>query len=104
MTTKTRNEVVKDIRHALRFRSGRAWSVTVGRGTVWGYIYINAPKKDQVRGCMTVADRHELARLMGLLDTMVHHQGIMVSPEEYDEMEQRARGLWDGQITPPPLD
>jgi hypothetical protein len=38
-----RNETIKAIRTALQRRSGKAWSVTGGRGTAWGWIHIDAP-------------------------------------------------------------
>ena len=41
--TMDRNEAVKRIRVALRQRSGKAWSVTCGRGTAWGWITIDVP-------------------------------------------------------------
>src|SRR5919106_1076456 len=39
-----RDEAIRQIRAALRRRSGRAWSVTGGRGTAWGWITITAPR------------------------------------------------------------
>lgn len=38
-----RNEAIKRIRTALQKRSGKAWSVTGGRGTAWGWLTIDAP-------------------------------------------------------------
>lgn len=38
-----RNETIKEIKSALKQRSGKAWSVTGGRGTAWGWITITAP-------------------------------------------------------------
>lgn len=38
-----RNEAIQRIKTALRRRSGKAWSVTGGRGTAWGWINIDAP-------------------------------------------------------------
>ncbi len=40
-----RDEAIKAIRAALKRRTGRAWSVTGGRGTAWGWITITAPPK-----------------------------------------------------------
>lgn len=39
-----RNTVIKEIRTALKERTGKTWSVTGGRGTAWGWIKIDAPK------------------------------------------------------------
>jgi hypothetical protein len=39
-----RNETIKTIRTALRRRSGKAWSVTGGRGTGWGWITSPHPR------------------------------------------------------------
>lgn len=93
-----RDAVIKAIRVSLQERSGKAWSVTGGRGTAWGWITIYAPPsrctghavvkagasgvnpedyeyKDtgEPNGNMTSADSAELAKLMGL--PAVHHQG-----------------------------
>jgi hypothetical protein len=88
-----RDEAAKAIRVSLRFRSGRAWSVTVGRGTVWGWLTITAPpsRREEGGSTMRVEDRAELARLLGLGE-MVHAQGVMVCPEERSEYVDRARG------------
>lgn len=42
-THEDRNATIKAIRTALQRRSGKAWSVTGGRGTAWGWIHIDAP-------------------------------------------------------------
>ncbi len=38
-----RDEAIARIRTALKRRSGKAWSVTGGRGTAWGWITVEAP-------------------------------------------------------------
>ena len=113
-----RNESIKEIKTALRKRSGKTWSVTGGRGTAWGWINIDAPpkrktahhvKKDgvltdnpedyeerdtgELGGHMTPADRKELAELLGL-DKPVHFQGESIpSGCNYrDEYFDRANG------------
>jgi hypothetical protein len=43
-----RSEVTKHIKKYLRERTGRDWSVTGGRGTAWGWLRIEAPKKRRV--------------------------------------------------------
>lgn len=44
-----RDDAIRRIRQALRRRSGKAWSVTGGRGTAWGWITITAPPRRQDR-------------------------------------------------------
>lgn len=45
--TSDRNATIKAIKTALQRRSGKAWSVTGGRGTAWGWIRIDAPPARQ---------------------------------------------------------
>lgn|SRR3990167_9879937 len=45
-----RNEAIKRIKAALKRRSGKAWIVTGGRGTTWGWIKINAPPSRRTWG------------------------------------------------------
>lgn len=95
-----RNAVIERIRVALRSRSGKAWSVTGGRGTAWGWIKIDAPparctwryrlKADaldypenyeeydagQRNGHMSPTERKELAGLLGL--DLAHFQGVSI--------------------------
>lgn len=84
-----RNEAIDRIRRALKARSGKAWSVTGGRGTAWGWIKIDAPPKRQRYdfegnkipegdryGYMGLEDRAELAKLLGRRDgDLIHPQG-----------------------------
>lgn len=112
----TRDEAISEIRAALKRRSGKAWSVTGGRGTAWGWIRIDVPParrtahavKDaeapdrpesyrtvdtgEPGGHMTPTDGAELARLLGL--EAVHFQGasIPASPDYRAEYVARARG------------
>ena len=111
-----RNEAISRIRAGLKRRSGKAWSVTGGRGTAWGWICIDAPparctarfelpegladrpenyrEVDTFRpgGHMTPADREFLGRLLNK-DT-VHFQGesIPASDDYYQEYVDRAEG------------
>ena len=115
-----KNATIKAIKSALQRRSGKAWSVTGGRGTAWGWIRITAPParctaghdlpagqsdwpENYVRnetkypqggaGVMTMADKIELGKLLGL-DKPVHDQGESVgaSTAYYREYLARARG------------
>lgn len=113
----TRDDAIKEIKSALRRRSGRSWSVTGGRGTAWGWININVPpalrtshamKKPgavydrpedyeeidtgEPGGYMTKADRAALGDLLGL--PPVHHQGVSIPPQGdyYAEYVDRANG------------
>lgn len=114
-----RNHTIVAIRTALKRRSGKAWSVTGGHGTAWGWITISAPPArrtfksvpkayntdlrpgiehyDEVDtgnpgGFMGATDRAELARLLGL--EAVHFQGesIPSSHDHYVEYIDRAEG------------
>jgi len=112
-----RKATIKAIKTGLQKRSGKAWSVTGGRGTAWGWLTIDAPptrrtchavlksgavtdypedyeEKDtgEPGGCMTIADREELAGLLGL--ETVHHQGVSIpaSSKYWEEHVDRAQG------------
>lgn len=98
-----RTIAIKLIRDALRKRSGKAWSVTGGRGTAYGWITISAPparcvydsdgnRTDSEFGYMGRRDREELARLLGL--DHVHMQGETVAASNDYRLEYiaRARG------------
>lgn len=112
-----RDEAIARIRTALRKRSGKAWSVTGGRGTAWGWITVSAPPRrctwssreigkddrgDSIwewydtgapTGAMGPADAAELGQLLGL-EKPVHHQGesIPASSDYYLEFTDRAEG------------
>lgn len=97
----SRDEAIKNIRSALRRRSGKAWSVRGGSGTSWGWIEIDAPPARRTWGWRlkpgladspenyeeydtghpgghaSPADRAELARLLNLAD--VHWQGVSIA-------------------------
>jgi hypothetical protein len=75
MADPSRAHTIAAIRAALKERSGKAWSVTGGRGTAYGWIRILAvPARCDQWGSMTDADRDELTRLLGH-DRPIHHQG-----------------------------
>jgi hypothetical protein len=116
--TMDRDEAIKRIKAALKRRSGKAWSVTGGKGTAWGWIEIDATPKNrtwhfkdtgrrdddgqpiyeeindpsQPFGHMSPADREELAGLLDL--TTVHYQGqsIAASSDHRREYVDRAEG------------
>ena len=120
-----RNEVIKAIKTALKQRSGKAWSVTGGRGTAWGWIKIDSPPARRTSGfrlkagtldlpenyeeydtgqpdrLMTPADRAELGKLLGL--DRVHTQGVSIaaSSEYYREYLDRANGRTPSKIAEP---
>ena len=115
-----RNEVIARIRKALKARSGRAWSVTGGRGTAYGWIEIDAPPRrrtfenrptGETHGdglpvyelvdvgkdgyLMGPSDREELARLLGFSEeSSVPYQGfkIAASHDYYAEFIDRSEG------------
>lgn len=83
------NEACKRIKAALRRRSGKAWSVTHGRGTDYGWITIRAMGP----GSMTDDQCRELAELLGLARPC-HPQGESVPSGSYyrEEYVDRAEG------------
>jgi hypothetical protein len=116
-----RDETIKAIRVALKRRTGRAWSVTGGKGTGWGWIHVTAPprrrtgvhvkregQKDryghdlyelvdsgvpQEFGYMTPDDVETLRVALDL--ERVHYQGVSIaaSSDHYAEYVARAEGL-----------
>jgi hypothetical protein len=97
----SRDEAAKRIRAGLRRRTGKDWSVTVGRGTTWGWITVESPPRRQVDweghptaggGAMSEAERKELAAALGL--PAVHHQGVSIPGQSdyYAEYVDRAEG------------
>lgn len=124
MKDNDRNRTIAAIKAALRRRSGKAWSVTGGRGTAWGWIKIdtlparatwrevkivpcivsspdNYRWEDQRRpgGYMSPAECAELGRLLGL-EGPVHFQGesIPASGGHYAEYIDRAEGRTPSRI------
>jgi len=98
----TRNETIGAIRSALRRRTGRAWSVTGGRGTAWGWIRIHAtPARRVGYGYLSDEDRAELGRALGL--EKAHQQGVSI-PAGHDyriEYVDRAEGRTPSRIGEP---
>jgi len=112
----SRAAVIHRIKTALQRRSGKAWSVTGGKGTAYGWITVDAPPARRTwshrlkAGCVT--DRPEdyegydcgqpghtitptdQAELAALLGTDVHHQGYSIpsSNDYYREALDRAEG------------
>lgn len=84
---------VSRIRAGLRRRTGRSWTVTRGRGSVYGWIYIKTPS-----GELTAAEQHQLAKALGL--ATVHHQGVMIPSGGRERGEYVARA--EGSRTPNP--
>lgn len=100
-TMNNRDQAIARIKTALKTRSGKAWSVTGGRGTAWGWITITATPKRRIEGDLCDADRSELATLMGL--NSVHRQGIDVAASSvyYAEYVDRAEGRTPAKIAEP---
>lgn len=97
-----RNAAIAAIRAALRRRTGRAWSVTGGRGTAWGWIRISAPPARRTDdGYISAPDRADLARALGL--DYVHQQGVSI-PAAHDyrtEYVDRAEGRAPSRVGVP---
>ena len=111
-----RDEAIARIRAGLRKRTGRAWSVTGGTGTAWGWIRIASPPaartwrhrlapgapdrpesyegfdSGEPGGHMTPTDCAALAEALGL--ERVHSQGesVPASSDYYREYVDRAEG------------
>jgi len=68
----------KTIARLLRERTGRAWSVTRGRGTAYGWLTITAPPKRRAAFGYLSAD--DQAMLSAALGARVHCQGESVRP------------------------
>ncbi len=126
--TNDRDETIRRIRTALQRRSGKSWSVTGGRGTVWGWITIDAPPARRtwshrlkanaspaqlpedyeefdsgIPGRSTSpADRAELGKLLGL-DSPAHSQGVSIaaSSDYYREFIDRAEGRSPAKVAQP---
>jgi hypothetical protein len=113
-----RDFAAKVIRDNLKKRSGKPWSVTVGRGTAWGWLHLDAPNRrrtwhwrlkspdmpdypenyeeydtGQPGGHMGPIERAELAGLLGL-ERLDSYQGISIpgASDYYDEYMDRAQG------------
>lgn len=75
----------KLMRRLLKLRTGRAWSVTIGRGTAYSWLHIHAPPSRRVArdgspdrdGYMSAADRAMLGSILGQCP---HTQGEQVRP------------------------
>jgi hypothetical protein len=101
MSTLSRDEAAKLIRAGLRRRTGKAWSVTVGRGTTWGWITVLPLPRRQTDwhgdpkvggGMMSEAEAAELAAALDL--PAVHSQGLSIpaGSDYYLEYVDRAEG------------
>lgn len=118
-----RDDAIALIKHYLKKRSGKTWSVTGGRGTAWGWITIQAPPKrrvahldnpdyhrdDPVEGSLpytevppdenhgawylSEADSKELAELLGKPRGWVHCQGETIPASSAYRLEYVARAM-----------
>lgn len=97
-------EAAKIIKAALRRRTGKHWSVTIKRGTSYGWITVTAPPsrcnydwKGENPGTghhPSLEDRQHLARLLGLESDFAHPQGVQIpaGSDYYQEYVDRAEG------------
>ena len=88
----SRKAVIARIKAALRARSGKAWSVTGGSGTAYGWITLDVPPAQRADLERRTKGQVELAALLGL--PAVHHQGVSIpaSHAYYREYIDRAEG------------
>lgn len=85
------DRAIKEIRVALRARSGRTWSVKRGTGTSYGWITIHVPPAHQGRfDEMSPQDAAALGTLLGL-GHPAHHQGVNVPASSAYRAEYVAR-------------
>lgn len=110
MLTETENmergAVIARIKAALKARSGKAWSVTGGKGTAYGWLHISAPParcrftwdglepaQGETGHCPSLAERLELGKLLGRTEP-IHPQGesVAASHAHYREYIDRAEG------------
>jgi hypothetical protein len=91
-TETDRDIAIRTIRAALKRRSGKAWSVTGGNGTAWGWIHIHVPPAKRAGSMMSDEARAELGTLLGL--PPVHPQGVSIpaSGDYRREYIDRAEG------------
>lgn len=94
----TYQQAAKQIRAALKRRSGKVWSVTTSCGTGYGWLRIVAPKsrRPEMPFHMTEEDRKELIALLGYESQphFISGQGLSVPPYDdyYQEVIDRAEG------------
>ena len=88
-----RNEAITRIRTALRRRSGKAWSVTGGKGTAWGWIRIDVPPAFRSESTTLTNRRNELRGLLGFeLSRYPSRETVPASSAYYAEYVDRAEG------------
>jgi len=86
-TKNDRDLAIERIRLAMKRRTGRAWSVRGGRGTVWGWITISAPPARVADGKHTEEDARTLAEIFGQPASHFRYaNGCIVSPQERREI------------------
>lgn len=84
-----RDETIAILKAELKARSGKAWSVTGGRGTGWGWIRVVAPPRRRDGSTMSAEDSAELAKLFRL--DHAHHQGVSIPASSAHRREYIAR-------------
>lgn len=82
----------KTVKAALRRRSGKSWSVTMDRGTAWGWTKIDAPdsRKDD-DDSITAEESRELHALLGLPNPE-WRTSVSCDSADWDAYVRRARG------------
>ena len=70
----------KMFRELIKQRTGRAWSVTIGKGTAYGWLRITSAKKSRDEyGAMSSHDTAMLAAVLG--EKHVSRSGVSIGPE-----------------------
>ena len=84
-----RDAAIAILKAELKARSGKAWSVTGGRGTAWGWIRVVAPPRRRDGSTMSAEDSADLAKLFRL--DSAHDQGISIPASSAHRTEYIAR-------------
>jgi len=125
LADKGRDAIIAAIRNALKTRSGKAWSVTGGRGTAWGWITVESPPARRTQRCrlkagavtnwpddyevydsgepggsMTRADAADLAGLLGIEPSQCRQHWSIPSQRDFQRLALcRAMHGHDGGFT-----
>lgn len=85
----SRDETIRAIRAALKRRSGKSWSVTGGRGTGYGWIHIDAPRRRRTGDMQPTGEKDEYGRdKYELVDTGQPQEFGLITPQDQAELSE----------------
>ncbi len=93
----TRADAIRRIKAALRTRTGRAWSVTGGRGTAYGWIHVASFEREFDGWQMTEEHRAILGRIFHRDGSPVPCQYYSIDPGNQEYAVALAEGAADAQ-------